>query len=270
MSGAGLVITENHERIINSFETVPLSFKVSESIPEKWIPPLIVESQGSSSSCVGHAESLACSHANYVATGEVIRFSRRFAYITAQTASGQFLGSDNGTSIESALRAAADFGCCREETCPFQERYDANLPQKAYEEARLHKHHGDVAYDCRDWDTAISWLTDRRCIIIGTKWMSGQASCTGIEDKRCGTSGGFYGYHSRSLIAFDTVGGEIVPVCQNSHGQQWADGGRSKVMHDLWDVWRKDGNFFALGFNRIDEITPQRSTWSESRSGDSC
>lgn len=269
MSGLGLIIDDTHEATINSFRSVPVSFCAAPSdLPERWFPPLVVENQGGTSSCAGHAEALACSHSNFVTTREIKRFSRRFAYITSQTI-GNFLGRDAGTSIASTIAAATKYGCCLEETCPFFDGYDIGISKQSFDEAVQHKHHGDLAYDCRDWDTMIAWLTDRRPIIIGTRWYSGQDACSGVEDKRC-SSGSFRGYHARCLIGWDTLNGELVPVVQNSHGQQWADHGRSIITRDQWDFWGKDANFCAFGFTLIDEVAPARRDWSSVKSGDVC
>lgn len=268
--GLGLLIDDETRDYVATSPQVPVSFGAGADVEPRWLPPLVVENQGGTSSCAGHAIALAMSHANFVATGEVLRFSRRFGYITSQKASGRFLGKDQGTSIVSTIAAATQYGCCLESTCPFQERYDTNLSREAYEEAAQHKHHGELRYDCRDWDTAINWLTDHRCIVIGTRWMSGQDACTGIEDRRVGTSGNFRGYHARLLTSWDTHDGMLVPRVQNSHGVRWADHGRALILRDLWDVWRNDQNFFALGVTRIDEVEPKRKSWIESKAGDVC
>lgn len=268
--GLGLVIDERHAEFVCESHQVPVAFGAGADVEPCWNPPLIVESQGGTNSCAGHAIALAMAHANFVATGEVLRFSRRFGYITSQKTSGHFLGRDGGTSISSTIKAATDYGCCLESTCPFQERYDTNLPKQSYDEAAQHKHHGELRYDCRGYQTAINWLTDHRCIVIGTRWYSGQDACTGIEDKRVGTSGNFRGYHARLLTGWDTHDGVLVPRVQNSHGVRWADHGRALVLPDLWSQWVQDQNFFALGVTRIDEVEPKRKSWNESKPGDTC
>ena len=147
------------------------------------------------------------------------------------------------------------------------------LPQHAYTEASKHKHHiENQNYDARSWDDAIGWLTDMRSIIIGTRWYSGQDGCDGIEDRKCGTSGSFRGYHARVLVGFDTHDGMICPVVQNSHGIHWGRNGRAVVLRDLWEnVWQKDPNFFALAMQDVDEFEPKRRDWAvESKSGDLC
>lgn len=275
--GLGLLVNENeamerqHQETVCGFRQVPVAFGAPpEDLPPRWIPPLIVESQSRTNSCAGHSEALAFSLANFVETGEVIRFSRRFAYITAQQEGG-FLGRDQGTSITSTIAAATKYGCCLEATFPFQDSYDTFIPNHATQEAAKHKHNLlSNNYDVRDWDEMIAWITDKRPVIIGTKWMSAQDGCEGVEDKRCGTSGSFRGYHARTLTSWDTHDGMIVPRCQNSHGIHWSKNGVSIILRELWDWWATDANFFALGVQDVDEVEPKRRDWSESRSGDTC
>lgn len=268
--GTGLLITPDHERVLDSLHQVPVAFGAAPSdLPPRWVPPLVIESQGRTNSCAGHAEALACSHANYVKTGEVVRFSRRFAYLTAQ-ARGGFIGRDQGTSIGSTLSAATNDGCCRETICPFQEYYSTKLDDAARQEAEQHRHQGDQAYDLRNWERMLAWVSDRRAVIIGAKWMGAQDSCNGIEDLATGSRGGFRGYHARCVIGHDTYRGELVPVVQNSHGTDWGDNGRAVILPELWVWWCSDPNFTALGFSEIDEIQPQRRSWSHSLPGDAC
>ena len=265
MDGLGLLIDDTLDATLTA---VPVAFAAPPAdVPPRWVPPLVVESQQQTSSCAGHAEALACSHANYVETGEVIRFSRWFAYITAQKIGG-FFGRDGGTSITSTLQAATTNGCCLEATLPFPGRYDTAISAKAYDEASRHKHHGEMRFDLRDFEALMAWITDRRCCIIGTRWYDWQSQCAGIESKKIGTSGQFRGYHARLISGWDTHDGELVPVVQNSHGSNWGKHGRAMILRELWDTWRCDANFFALGFNEIDEVEPARRDWSESKPGD--
>lgn len=271
-SGLGLLVEDcGHLETINSLNRVPTTFGAVDrrTLPKRWWPPLIVESQGMTNSCAGHTSALASSHSNFVTTGDVVRFSRRFAYVTAQSVGG-FSGRDQGTSIASLLEAQETFGCCTEVDDPFTERYSPRWSAEAANHAANHKHHGDVPYDLRDWDQAIEWLTDRRCILMGTLWTTGQDGCNGIEDRHTGSSGSRRGYHARLLMGWDTIDGELAPKCQNSHGQDWGDGGRSTIARDLWDWWLKDPNFVCIGFNAIDEIEPKRRSWKYSHAGDRC
>jgi len=265
----GLIIDERHEATINSFESVPALFGVGDNVPDEWYPPLVVENQGRTNSCAGHSLALAFAHSNYMETLEVKRFSRRFAYITSQIEGG-FVGRDQGTSITSTLDASVKYGCCLEEDCQFTERYSTTIDARAYDVAAKHKHLGDRRYDCRDYGTAINWLTDRRCIVIGTKWMENQNWCSGIEDLKTGSGGRFQGYHARLLIGFRKHDGALCPVVQNSHSKNWGMNGRAIITPDLWDWWRKDPNFFALGFGRINEVQPHRLSWTISNVGDRC
>lgn len=272
MDGLGLIIDDTLDATLAA---VPVAFGAPpDDLPPSWMPPLVVENQVQTSSCAGHAEALFFSLLNYVDTGEVLRFSRWFAYLTAQQASGQFFGRDGGTSITSTLLAATNTGCCLEKTLPFPGRYVTTIPKAAFAEAAKIKHHGDTRFDCRDWDTMLAWLTDHRPIIIGTRWHSGQGGCTGIEDKRVGSSGQFRGYHARTIMGWETHDGELVPVVQNSHGTGFGDQrgrwgqGRTIVLRDLWEWWKDDSSFFALGANDVDEVEPARRDWSGSKPGD--
>lgn len=271
--GLGLLVEDcGHAEFLGSVQSPPAIFGAVDldSIPKSWFPPLIVESQGSTNSCAGHTSALASSHANYVATGEVVRFSRRFAYITAQSEGG-FIGSDQGTSIESLRNAQDRYGCCLEVDDPFTTQYRPTWSQDAAKHAAKHKHHGDAPYDLRDWDRAVDWATDKRCILIGTRWQSGQDSCGAIEDIRTVKSGVFRGYHARLIVGWDRVSrAELGLKCQNSHSERWADGGRSTITREAWEWWLRDPNFCAIGFNAIDEVEPQRRSWKKSTVGDVC
>jgi hypothetical protein len=269
----GLIVDDcGHQEFLGKTRKLPTAFSAKglDDAPPAWFPPLIVEFQGNTNSCAGHTSALASSHANYVKTGEIIRFSRRFAYVTAQ-AEGGFSGRDQGTSIESLRQAQGKYGCCLEVDDPFTERYNSGWARGAADLAALHRHHGDAPYDLRDWDLAMSWLTDRRPILIGTKWYSGQDSCGAVEDLRTVRSGKFRGYHARLLVGWDRVSrAEAGLKCQNSHGDQWADRGRSTIARDAWEWWADDPNFCAIGFNTIDEVEPQRRSWKNSKVGDVC
>lgn len=270
--GLGLLVDNcKHVETIASLNKVLVTFGAADrsNLPPEWSPPLFVESQGMTNSCAGHTSALASSHANYVTTGEVVRFSRRFAYVTAQVCGG-FNGRDQGTSIASLLRAQQEYGCCLEEDDPFTERYRGSWDDPAARKAAQHKHHGDAPYDLRDWDRAIDWLTDRRCILMGTRWYSGQDQCTGVEDKHCGSLGQFRGYHARLLIGWATLSNMLCPKVQNSHGRQWGKDGKADITPDLWEWWQRDPNFVCIGFNRIDEVEPKRRSWTYSKVGDTC
>lgn len=270
--GLGLIVEDcGHLELLNSLNQVPTTFGAADrrALPKQWWPPLIVENQGRTNSCAGHTSALASSHSNFVQTGEVVRFSRRFAYVTAQ-AEGGFSGRDGGTSIQSLLDAQKKYGDCLEVTDPFTEHYNPNWSSEAEAQAAKHRHRGDSPYDLRDWDQAIEWLTDRRCILMGTLWVTGQDGCRGIEDRATGSSGQRRGYHARLLVGWDTLDGELSPRVQNSHGEQWADGGRATITHSLWDWWLRDPNFVCVGFNEIGEVAPTRRSWKYSRAGDKC
>jgi hypothetical protein len=268
--GLGLIITDDHEATINSLAELPVAFGAADDsdLPDEWSSPIEAWHQGSTSSCAGHAGAANFTHRQWVETGELIRYSPWYCYLQSQRRGG-FFGRDQGTSIKSVIDSATLDGACLESLCLRPERYSTKISEQAIADAVRHKHHGKPI-DLREWQRMIDWLTDRRSVVIGTKWMSGQSSFKGIETKAIGSSGSFRGYHARALIGYEKARGEILPNCLNSHGRQWANNGRALLEHELWDWWLRDPNFVALGFTDIDERTPARRDWSQSRAGDSC
>lgn len=260
--GLGLVISDDHLETINGFDAVPVSFKAKDlsSLPVSWESPIEAWNQQQTSSCAGHAGAASFSHRQYVETGEAVKYSPWFSYITSQRRGG-FFGRDGGTSIKSVIDSATLDGCCLESLCPRPSRYSTSLPAAAIQDAAEHKHIGGVV-DLRDWDTMVDWITDRRSVVIGTKWMGSQSSVRNIETKALGTGGSFRGHHARAIIGWATLGGVISPRVLNSHGIGWGMNGRATIERDLWDVWRRDSNFVALGFTDISERIPKRRDWS--------
>jgi len=261
--GLGLIISDDHEATINGFDAVPLTFRVKDlsSLPAAWESPIEVMNQQQSNACAGYAGAANFSHRQYVETGELVKYSPWFSYITSQRASNQFLGRDGGTSIKSVIDAATNDGCCLESMCPRPSRYSTTLTQDAIRDAAAHKHIGGVV-DLRDWDTVIDWLTDLRSVVIGTRWYSTQANVHDVETKALGSGGAFRGYHARALIGWATIGGVISPRVLNSHGGGWGTNGRATIERELWDWWKRDANFFALGFTDINERIPKRRDWT--------
>lgn len=259
--GLGLIISSDHEATVNSFDAVPVSFKAKDlSNIADWESPIEPWNQQQTSSCAGHAGAANFTHRQYVETQECIKYSPWFSYITSQKRGG-FFGRDGGTSIKSVIDAATNDGCCLESLCQRPQSYNTNIAPIAVADAKEHKHIGGVV-DLRDWDTAVDWLTDRRSIVIGTRWYSAQANVKAVESKALGTGGSFRGYHARALIGFRSCGGTICPRVLNSHGAGWGENGKSTIERELWEWWNRDANFCALGFTDINERIPQRRDWS--------
>ena len=261
-----------HQLTINSYEQPPESFcaGATSDIPDEWWSPITAWHQGQTNSCAGHAEAAAFTHENWVQTGsqlqrdpsEVITFSPWYCYLTAQRAGG-FFGRDGGTSITSTIKAATNDGACLEKLLPRPNHYNTNISETAREDAKQHHHLGELNVDLRDFDKAVAWLTDKRGIIIGTRWYSAQGGVRDVESLSLGKSGGFRGYHARFLTGWQKLGGIYCPRVLNSHGTNWGRQGRATIERELWEWWRKDANFFALGFGKIQERIPKRRDWSQ-------
>jgi hypothetical protein len=258
----GLVITDDHLATIDSLDAVPLTFRAKDmtGIPESWESPIPAWNQGSTSSCAGHAGAANFTHRQFVETGEIVKYSPWFSYLTSQKR-GNFFGRDGGTSIRSVIDSATLDGCCLESLCQRPNRYDTTISAAAIADAAAHKHNGKPV-DLRDWDTLMDWLTDLRSVVIGTKWMSSQSTIRDVETLALGSGGSFRGYHARALIGWKTINGQRCPRVMNSHGTNWGTNGRATITHELWDWWKRDSNFVALGFTDINERIPKRRDWS--------
>ena len=263
---------EDHQLSINSFEVPPVSFCAGalDDIPDEWESPVKVFNQGSTSSCAGHAEAACFTHQNWAEVAgkdaadasEMLVFSPWFCYLTAQK-SGNFFGRDQGTSIGSTIKAASSYGACLESLCKRPDRYNTTISDAALADAKKNLHLGSPSKDLRNWDDCIAWLTDKRSVVIGTKWYSSQSTVKNVETLGLGRGGSFRGYHARALIGHKKLNGEHSPRVLNSHGSGWGANGRATIERDLWEWWKQDSNFFALGFGDINERLPKRRDWSK-------
>lgn len=255
--GLGLILTPDHESFVNSFSKLPAAFCAAGDPVPDFQSPVPVFNQSGTSSCAGHAGAANFIHRQYVETGDVIKFSPWYSYITSQKRGG-FFGRDGGTSIRSVVDAATLDGCCLESLCKRPDRYDTNLSREAVSDAAEHKHLGEVV-DLRDVNSLMSWLYDFRSAIIGTKWLSGQSSVRDRETLRHANGGSFQGYHARALIGHK--GG--CPVVLNSHGSSWGVDGRAVLDLDVIEHWLRDPNYVCLGFTDINERVPKRRDFSQ-------
>jgi len=257
MPGLGLIISDDHEETINSFSKLTPAFCASGDPVPDFQSPIPVFDQKQTSSCAGHAGAANFTHRQYVETGDVIKFSPWYSYITSQRRGG-FFGRDGGTSIRSVIDAATLDGCCLESLCKRPERYSTVLTQDAVSDGSSHKHFGGVV-DLRSVDSLMAWLYDFRSAVVGTKWLSGQSSVKERETLRHATGGIFQGYHARAFIGHK--GG--LPVVLNSHGSGWGVDGRAVVDHEVIEHWLKDPNYVCLGFTDINERIPKRRDFSQ-------
>lgn len=250
--GLGLVISDDHVDTVNSFAKLPVSYCAStEDVPD-FESPIEAWDQNSSNSCAGHSGAACFTHRQWVETGEMIRFSPWYSYITSQKRGGYY-GRDEGTSISSVISSATQDGCCREQLCQRPQSYDGRLSQQAVTEAAAHRHIG-TPVDLRDFDELMSWLRDFRCAVVGTRWNSWQSSVKEVETLRLAKGGSFLGYHARAFVGHR----KGLPVVLNSHGKGWGINGKATVEREVFEWWRGDANFVCLGFTDINEIVPKR------------
>lgn len=262
--GLGLLVDRTHAETIAALAPPPVSFGADVQDVPDFESPIPVLNQLRSSSCVGHSGAANFCHRQWVETGEIVRFSPWFSYITAQKRGG-YLGEDGGTSVKSAIDAATLDGCCLESQCklpPGYDRsnrcYDSRLSQEAISFAASHRHLGKPV-DLRRFEDLMVWLYDLRSAIIGTKWTGGMAEIDGVETVSSIRSGQFLGYHARAITGHRRK----LPVVLNSHGSDWSQNGRAVIDRDAWEEHCKDPNFAAFGFTDFDEILPVRKDLSQ-------
>ena len=142
------------------------SFRAPEEIdPRPWHR---IEDQGQMGSCQGHALSSVCEMSYHIATGEVIQFSRMFAYLTSQERDN-CLGRDVGSTLTGGRKAAMEYGSCPEEVFPYPGRYSHNIPTKAYGAAKPFKIQSSAI--CRSYDDVFKFLASGQGgVEIGIMW----------------------------------------------------------------------------------------------------
>ena len=272
--GLGLHIAPDHLATIERFEQTPISFRLTEtnSLPPQWMSDIPCRSQGSFSCCVGGGLSGCFEHRQFVEAGAFIRHSMWQAYIESQRHCGM-LGSDNGAALAGALKAAGIAGVAINDLCPMPSGYTTKIPQAAIDDAAKHKHLGDIAYDARNWDRTIDWITNKDPVLFGGIWTTtlGEMNEEDWIIKPRHLNGTKRGYHCTYLCGWTTIGGIIVPLMRNTHGDGFGKKGVVAVSREAWDAYMRDPYTVCLAFGDIMEREPKRRDWAtESRSGDSC
>lgn len=271
--GLGLVIDEHHQLALERLIETPVSFRVKDmsSLPKHWQSDIPARNQGSFSCCVGGGLSGCFEHRNLVETGEFKRHSMWAAYIFSQKECNM-TGRDQGATITGALRAANKYGCPTNDLCQMPASYTAKVPADAIEDALKHRHLGDVQYDCRSWDRALDWASNRDPLLVGGLWTDRHSRLD--KDNWIETpdiySGRSQGYHCRYVCGFSFIDCEWMLLLRNTHGRQHGKEGVVAVPERTWRVLNKDGNFFCLAFGDVAEREPARRSWEESKPGDTC
>jgi hypothetical protein len=150
-----------------------------------WEPPVEVdisghwriENQRGQGACQGEALSASAEICQLLAKGEVIHFSRNFAYLCSQRFDG-LLGRDAGSSLSGGSRAAQQIGFVPEDYFPYSDNYRANLSKfnaewdRWVELAAPFKMHGDTPLST--YEDILLWIqSGKGPVQIGIGWSVG-------------------------------------------------------------------------------------------------
>jgi len=232
---------------------------------------LKIEQQGQQGSCGGHMNSSLMECAYYHATKTAIQFSRAFAYAVARKID-KIVG-DEGSTIAGQAKASRDFGICREETLPYNDKIvlDWRRPwavtQPMYEEAAKFKMRRFT--QLRSYGDVLAWLATRQGGVgFGVDW------CSFCQNPRNGTI---------DRYRFENVGGHAVPVVDwntdfrdgegrpyldlpNSHGPQYGDRGWVRVAPSVIDQWCQGRNGeIAIGWSDMSVPTLRNYQWGDKK-----
>lgn len=189
-----------------------------------------IEDQAQQGSCQGHARTSAGELGYYRETGSIIQLNRQFAYITSQLEDG--FRSDVGSTLEGGASAAKKYGEALESLWPYSGRYDRNIPQACYEDAKNRKLRTSMVLE--NYDQVLRWLVHGLGgIVIGILWNgSAEPDSQGVVSnyRPSGRSG-----HALAWLdwtkKFSDRGRPFIQLA-NSWGKRWGVNG--------WSYWSPD------------------------------
>jgi C1A family cysteine protease len=141
---SGYAIEQEDREFLKSHLTKMSSALKSYAIPEMVDPWKLderltpTEDQLQIGSCQGQSLTDTAEYAMYVANGEIVQFSRMFAYLGSQKMDG--ISGDNGSTLSGGTKLVSQYGLCLESTYPYPRSYPSggvrNVPQGAWDEAK--------------------------------------------------------------------------------------------------------------------------------------
>jgi hypothetical protein len=201
----------------------------------------VIEDQGGTPSCGGHALSNALECAYYVASGGQVRqLSRWFAWLECQRADGGRLSPNRGVTINAAAEVAINVGVPEEALCPFRgDDWDVTIEPAAYENAALHKVRSRY------------WL-DSYEAVMDFLWAGGGAVVAGVPwnfNRRA--------WHAVAITGWlrdGSVDGE------NSWGPDWDEDGHFQWSPDEVRRYLRTPGVAMVGLS--DMTTPRQRDWN--------
>lgn len=221
-------------------------FSAPEELDRRW---LRTENQAQQGSCQGHALTDVGEVCYHIATrGQVIQFSRQFAYIRSQIHDGGARG-DVGSTLSSGAKVATTEGFCPEELWPYTGKYVTKPSGRTMEEclAAAAAFKLKTVERLRSYDDIFNWLAGG----VGIPWI-------GIQWGSGGHSVSLPGYSKRK----DKKGRNFLWM-HNSWGTSWEHNGWKEIDPATVDAWFKHPYTVVLGGSDMvgDGIKPRPVDW---------
>lgn len=230
-------------------------------IPEEYdIPSWVQDDQRARPFCHAHMRTGAEELLAFLATGDLISYSRYFAAITNMRMDGDDR-FEEGASIKGSCLSAIKDGACLESLKPYlkdNERYSNRIDPEVVKNAKLH-HIKSMTKSIRSYDEMDSlMITGRYVIAFGLDWTQELAAIRGVDvhDAAPGRSG-ILGGHAVLAFGWTTRKGSRYHKLHNSH-DGFGVKRRVAMSPKWWDVTLKNSRFGAFGLSDIalDDFTP--------------
>ena len=231
-TGYDIANIEQDKELLRASEE-SFSFNAGDVDPNVEVDPrpyLKMEMQGTMSSCCGHAGSSLMEMLWGLQAGsfaEVQQLSRYWCYRKSQEYwTGPNHNQDNGTTIDSVLRAMKAVGCPLESTVPYPRAYGPKLPNSSavFAEASLRRIQSHAMAE--SWEQTTSWIRGIGGVDFGCIWTRAMANFRGLvwTESTVREDGSRSG-HSFAGIGVVKHDGEDHIVGANSHSEAYGTRG---------------------------------------------
>jgi C1A family cysteine protease len=219
-----------------------------------------IEDQEQQGSCTGQARTQGEEISYWRQTeGQVIQYSRQFAYITGQKKSG--ISGDRGATMEGSAGAAVETGSCLESLAPYTGKYYTQFSREAYENAEENKTEAYVRLE--NYEQVLQWqVYGIGGVTIGIGWNSSmEPDGQGRVESYRGGGGG----HALCLSDWNRKFADSMRrpylVMDNSWGKRWGLNGRAFISPKVVDWWCKNETVLGYSKLKIRDIKPKSFDW---------
>lgn len=249
--------------IATSYRQPMTAFRAPEEVDHRgWVK---TENQGPIGSCTGNARTTAAEILHWLATGgDIVQFSRMFAYLTAQKIDG--ITGDNGATIDGSAQAGRDVGNCLETTFAYPRQYVGpnSIPAAAYTEGLDHqeRQHAIVT----EYGQLFDYLASGAWAVFwGIVWDASMANAWGkpLIDS---VGGKRYGAHAIALTGYTKrkIGSRNCIIQSNSHGPDWGVGGHAELSPRIVDYYLGHRQTVCIAISDM-EVPAPRSVYDDMR-----